>query len=66
MIVTLDDSTAMSPATKLSKFNQVIIGARISKSGDAMPRSGDMQGVSTAVKLREITGVKITINEILP
>jgi cytochrome c-type biogenesis protein CcmH len=66
VIVTLDDSTAMSPATKLSKFNQVIIGARISKSGDAMPRSGDMQGVSTAVKLREITGVKITINEILP
>ncbi len=64
--VTLDDSTAMSPATKLSKFNQVIIGARISKSGDAMPRSGDMQGSSTAVKLREITGVKITIDEVLP
>jgi len=64
--VTLDDSTAMSPATKLSKFNQVIIGARISKSGDAMPRSGDMQGSSTAVKFREITGVKITINEVLP
>lgn len=64
--VTLDDSTAMSLATKLSKFNQVIIGARISKSGDAMPRSGDMQGSSTVVNVREITGVKITINEILP
>lgn len=64
--VTLDDSSAMSPATRLSKFNQVIIGARISKSGDAMPHSGDMQGLSTAVKLREITGVKITINEVLP
>jgi len=64
--VTLDDSTAMSPATKLSKFNQVIIGARISKSGDAMPHSGDMQGLSTAVNLHENSGVKITINEILP
>ncbi len=64
--VTLDDSSAISPATRLSKFNQVIIVARISKSGDAMPHSGDMQGLSTAVKLREITDVKITINEILP
>lgn len=66
VIVTLDDSSAMSPATRLSKFNQVIIGARISKSGNAMPQSGDMQGSSTAIKLHEIAGVKITINEVLP
>lgn len=45
----LDDSLAMSPAARLSGAPQVIIGARISKSGDAMPRSGDLQGVSTAV-----------------
>ncbi len=41
---TLDDSTAMSPANRLSGTAQVIVGARISKSGDAMPKPGDFQG----------------------
>lgn len=45
----LDDSMAMSPGTKLSGAPQVIVGARISKSGDAMPRPGDLQGVSQSV-----------------
>ncbi len=40
----LDDSTAMSPEMKLSKFPNVVIGARISRSGDAMPQSGDLVG----------------------
>ncbi len=43
---TLDDSTAMSPATRLSGTLQVVIGARISKSGNAMPQPGDLQGAS--------------------
>lgn len=46
---TLDDSTAMSPATRLSGTPQVVIGARISKSGNAMLQSGDLQGVSKSV-----------------
>ena len=41
---TLDDSSAMSPELKLSKFSNVVIGARISRSGDAMPQSGDLVG----------------------
>ena len=40
----LDDSSAMSPEFKLSSFPSVVIGARISRSGDAMPRSGDLVG----------------------
>ena len=40
----LDDSSAMSPDMSLSKFPSVVVGARISRSGDATPRSGDLVG----------------------
>ena len=64
--VTLDDSLAMSPAMSLSKFRQVIIGARVSRSGNAMPASGDLTGTSAVVQLDEVTGVKISIDNIIP
>ena len=41
---TLDDSLAMSPAAKISGAPQVIVGARISKSGQAMATPGDLTG----------------------
>jgi cytochrome c-type biogenesis protein CcmH len=47
---TLDDSLAMSPAARLSGANAVVVGARISKSGNAMPQPGDLQGLSAVVK----------------
>jgi cytochrome c-type biogenesis protein CcmH len=46
---TLDDSMAMSPESTLSKAGNVIVSARISKSGNAMPQKGDLIGQSTAV-----------------
>jgi cytochrome c-type biogenesis protein CcmH len=46
---TLDDSQAMSPAARLSTAKQVVVTARISKSGQAMPQAGDLEGSSTAV-----------------
>ena len=47
---TLDDSTAMSPEMKLSNFAQVVVGARISKSGNAMPQPGDLTGQAGPLK----------------
>ena len=47
---TLDDSTAMADELKLSKFELVVVGARVSKSGNALPQSGDFVGQSAAVK----------------
>lgn len=62
---TLDDSTAMSPATRLSGTPQVIIGARISKSGNAMPQPGDLQGASKPVN-NTAQGMTIVIDAAVP
>ena len=55
---TLDDSTAMADQFKLSKFELVVVGARISKSGNALPQSGDLVGQSVPVKSG---GTKLTL-----
>ncbi|MBA2410033.1 MAG: c-type cytochrome biogenesis protein CcmI [Gammaproteobacteria bacterium] len=64
--VTLDDSTAMAPMFKLSAEDEVNVLARISKSGDAMPQSGDLLGEHTQVRTRENAKVSITIDEVIP
>lgn len=61
----LDDSLAMSPSAKLSGAAEVVVGARVSKSGDAMPRPGDWQGISSAVK-PGATGLSIEIAQPVP
>ncbi|MFM9882354.1 MAG: c-type cytochrome biogenesis protein CcmI [Burkholderiales bacterium] len=61
----LDDSQAMAPTMKLSGASAVIVGARISKSGDATPRSGDLQGFSGTVKVGA-TNIAIVIDSVVP
>jgi cytochrome c-type biogenesis protein CcmH len=61
---TLDDSLAMSPAMRLSSAQQVVIGARISKSGNAVAQAGDLQGLSAPVPVGA-RGVKVEIGEVL-
>jgi cytochrome c-type biogenesis protein CcmH len=61
----LDDSMAMSPDFKLSKFEEVIVGARVSKSGNPMPQKGDLEGLSKPVKLGR-GDVAVTIDRVLP
>ena len=58
----LDDSSALMPGNKLSQANEVVIVARISKTGDAKLQAGDLQGISAAVKPNGKT-VDIEINE---
>jgi cytochrome c-type biogenesis protein CcmH len=60
----LDDSMAMSPGTKLSLFPKVVIAARISKSGQAIPVDGDLLGQSAPVA-PGATGLLIEINEVV-
>ena len=61
----LDDAMAMSPAMKLSSFPEVVVGARISKSGTALPQPGDLQGFSQTVKLGD-KGIKVVIDQQVP
>ncbi|CAD5366356.1 Cytochrome c heme lyase subunit CcmH [Rubrivivax sp. A210] len=56
----LDDSLAMSPAARLSGSPQVVVGARISKSGSAVPAPGDWQVASDPVALGT-QGLKLEI-----
>lgn len=64
MTFALDDSMAMAPQFKLSSVGQVVIGARISKSGDALARAGDLEGMSSPVSAGA-GNVKIIINSIV-
>jgi len=61
---TLDDSLAMSPAAKLSSAANVVVGARISKSGKAGAQEGDLQGQLPAVALGT-ANLKLEISEIV-
>jgi cytochrome c-type biogenesis protein CcmH len=62
---TLDDSTSMSNDIKISGFKEVIVAARVSKSGSAMPASGDLEGITTPVKVGS-RGLAVTIDRVLP
>ena len=61
----LDDSMAMTPAMKLSAFPQVVVGARVSKSGNAAPQPGDLQGASAPVA-NDAGEVRVVIDRVVP
>jgi cytochrome c-type biogenesis protein CcmH len=62
---TLDDSMAMSPEFKLSNFAEVNVGARISKTGNAMPQPGDLRGTAGPFK-PGAKAIKLTIDDVVP
>ncbi|MEP6938421.1 MAG: c-type cytochrome biogenesis protein CcmI [Rudaea sp.] len=63
--VTLTDGMGMLPSMKLSQFAQVIVGARISKSGNAIAQSGDLQTVSAPMPNTRSEPLSLTIDKIV-
>jgi cytochrome c-type biogenesis protein CcmH len=59
---TLNDANAMVPGRNLSNADDVQIEARISRSGDALPQSGDLVGSVTSVNPHGGHPVKISID----
>jgi cytochrome c-type biogenesis protein CcmH len=58
--ITLDDSMAMTPSMKLSNFSEVMVMARVSSSGNALPQAGDYVGQVETAKLGETVVVNIS------
>jgi cytochrome c-type biogenesis protein CcmH len=61
---TLDDSSSMAPGAKLSMHRQVVVSARVSRSGDAKPQPGDLVGSVQPVNVGA-TGVKVLISDVV-
>jgi cytochrome c-type biogenesis protein CcmH len=61
----LNDSMAMAPGLNVSAFPRVVVTARVSKTGDAKPQPGDLQGASRPVA-NDAKGVVVEINEVVP
>lgn len=65
--VRLDDSRAMTPAAKLSDAAAVQVRARVSRSGQPTPQSGDLQSAAVHVIVQDPSpGITLKIAEILP
>jgi len=61
----LDDSMAMAPNLRLSGFGQVVVSARISRSGNATPQPGDLTGQSAPVA-PGAQGLRLVIDQVQP
>jgi cytochrome c-type biogenesis protein CcmH len=61
----LDDSMAIMPGRKMSDAPQLVIGARISKSGVATRNSGDLEGFSIPVEAGA-NDVRVVIDQRVP
>lgn len=59
----LDDTQAMSPEARLSGQAQVVVSARISKSGNAVAQPGDLFGVSSPVA-PGVSGLALLIDQV--
>ena len=61
---TLDDSMAMAPGATISSHAEVVVVARVSKAGSAVPQKGDIEG-SSATVAPGASGLKIVLSRLV-
>lgn len=64
--VVLTEEMGMLPNMKLSQFPQVVVGARISASGNPKAQSGDLQTLSAPIDVKTRTPVQLVIDQVVP
>jgi cytochrome c-type biogenesis protein CcmH len=65
--VLLDDSMGMMPTLKLSQVPRIVLGARVSKSGNAIPQSGDFEVIGAAFDQAETpASTELVIANVVP
>ena len=65
MSFVLNDALAMSPNALISQLPEVLIEVRISKTGMAMPESGDLISAPQTIKVGT-TNARLMINQVRP
>ncbi len=56
----------MTPEMRLSSFPQVMVGARVSTSGQAIPQSGDLEGERGPLTTAETPSLQLVIDRVRP
>ncbi|MFT5351398.1 MAG: cytochrome c-type biogenesis protein CcmH [Gammaproteobacteria bacterium] len=64
--VVLSDDQAMMPSRLLSKFKEVQVMARISKSGNAIAQSGDLSSDVQSIEVGATVAADLQINQVVP
>ncbi len=63
--VVLDDSMAMMQGMNISAFGQVVVSARVTRSGSAIARAGDYIGTAEVNDVHTDKIINITINKVV-
>ena len=64
--VELTEAMGMLPTMKLSQFPEVVVGARISASGNAKAQSGDLQTLSAPLDVNSKAPIALVIDQVVP
>lgn len=63
--IILDDSSSMMPSLSLSKFEEVQVIARVSKSGEPLASTGDFQGIAKLVLVKSDETLQLEIDTVV-
>ncbi len=66
LTLSLTDAMAMMPQMKLSNFDQVVVQARVSKSGTPQAQSGDLQSTLQQTATRGKPSLELVIDSVVP